>query len=318
MKKTYGVFVLLTLVLVLALSGCKKKDDGKAPVVTPPVQKPAKEVTAVEKESFMKDLAGMFESNNDPEKTIAFIDTNLDKLSELDGDIMIDGLERQLEENLSITEDKIWELDKDNELLDLSNTSMFPEDKIKEIKNADLKAEVEKIYNNMYKLLNVEGEYYRIIDYAKLQKYNEYLTGEWKDYLNIMAMDSNEEVAGDGGLHISYDELAKRLLATENYLNSYIDGKRQEEMLEEYGYKIEIYLKGLPNTPIEDWETKVISPEVLASYEKTANVENYMTSHIVFKYLEIIKANNNIIDEKVFEQADILIKEVMDVLTEGK
>lgn len=319
MKRLYIPLILLTLVLVLVLSGCNKKDDGNTPVVTPPVQNPTKDVGEVDGDSFMEELTNIIESNNEPDKIIAFIDVNLDKLAELDGDIMIDGLEKQLEKHLENTTDMIFDLDKENELLAIGNESFeFPEDKVSQIKNKELKAEVEKAYNNMYKLVNIEGQLYPIIDYSKLQKYNDYLTDEWKDYLNIMAMDSKSVPLVDGALRISFDELSNRLLVTENYLNSYVDGQRQKEVLALYENKIGVYLKGVPNTPIADFDSKIISPEVLASYEKTANVENYMTSHIVFKYLEFIKGNQNIIDEKVLEEADILIKEVMEVLTEFK
>lgn len=321
MKRLYIFLLVLVLTLALILSGCKKKEDLNTPMVKPPVENPKDDVVVEDEEdedTLIKDFTDIL-SKEEPEKTVAFIDSNLDKLSELDGDIMIDGLERQLEDGLNSTSNRIWELDEDDELLEIGEYNFeFSENKISEIKNADLKEEVEKTYNNNYKLVNIEGEFYPIIDYAKLQKYNEYLTAEWIDYLNIMAMDSNNVVASDGGLVISYDDLAKRLLVAENYLNSYIDGQRQEKMLGIYENKIWIYLKGLPNTPIYDWDTKIIEPEVLASYEKTANVENYLTANIVFRYLEMIKNSNNIIDDNILNEADKLIKEVMEMLTEFK
>lgn len=319
MKRLYIPLILLTLVLVLLLSGCNKKDDGNTPVVTPPIENPKDDAVVEGDGSIIKEFTNIIESNNEPDKIIAFINFNLDKLAELEGDIIIDGLERELEKHLEITTDIILELDKDNELLAIGNESFeFPEDKVTQIKNIELKAKVEKAYNNMYKFVNIEGQFYPIIDYTKLQKYNDYLTDEWKDYLNIMAMDSEEVPLVDGGLRISFDELSNRLLVTENYLNSYVDGKRQKEMLAQYENKIEAYLKGVPNTPIADFNSRIISPEVLVSYEKTANIENYMTSHIVFKYLDFIKGNKNIIDEEILEEADRLIDEVMEVLTEFK
>lgn len=315
MKKLYIPLIVLTLVLALLLSGCNKKEEIDPPVVTPPIENPNEDVV---EEVVIEEFAEILDKE-DPDKIISFIDSNLDKLSELEGDIVIDGLERKLQNNIEATTDKIMELDKDNELLAINGEeSSFLEESISQIKNEKLKAEVQKTYDNMYKLVNLEGQYYPIIDYSKLEKYNEYLTDEWIDYLGIMAMDSDDLPLADGALRISFDELAKRLFVTENYLNSYVEGQRQKEMLELYENKINVYLKGAPNTPIADKDTNIITAEVLASYEETANVENYMTSHIIFKYLEFIKENKNVIDDHVLDEADRLIEEVMEVLTEFK
>lgn len=318
MKKLYIPLIVLTLVLALVLSGCNKKEEVDPPVVTPPIENPNVDV-GEEEDTVIEKFADILDKEDEPDKIISFIDGNLDKLSELEGDIVIDGLERKLQNNIETTTDKIMELDKDNELLAIEGgNAQFSEGSISQIKNEELRAEVQKAYDNMYKLVNLEGQFYPIIDYSKLQKYNDYLTDEWKDYLDIMAMDSEDLPLSDGGLRISFDELAKRLFRTENYLNSYVEGQRQEEMLTAYEHKINVYLKGVPNTPVADRDTNIIRAEVLASYEKTANVENYMTSHILFKYLEFIIENENIIDEYVFDEADRLIEEVMEVLTEFK
>lgn len=315
MKKLYIPLIVLTLVLGLLLSGCNKKEEVDPPVVTPPIENPNDDVV---EETVLEEFAEVLDKE-DTDKIISFIDSNLDKLSELEGDIVIDGLERKLQNNIEATTDKIMELDKDNELLAIDGEkASFLEESISKIKNEELKTEVQKAYNNMYKLVNLEGQFYPIIDYSKLEKYNEYLTDEWIDYLAIMAMDSEDLPLADGALRISFDELAKRLFVTENYLNSYVEGQRQKEMLELYENKINVYLKGAPNTPIADRDTNIIAAEVLESYGETANVENYMTSHIIFKYLEFIKENKNVIDDHVLDEADRLIEEVMEVLTEFK
>ncbi len=322
MKRLYLILLALGLVLALTLTGCNKKEEAdKTPIVKPPVENPKDDVVVEEDEdTLIEEFADILDKEEEPDKIISFIDNNLDKLGELEGDIMIDGLEKKLIENEDSTTDKIFELDKNNEIIEIweNNNYEFGESQIGLIKDNDLKAELQKSYDNMYKLVNLEGQFFNVIDYARLQKYNDYLTDEWKDYLAIMARDSEDLPMADGGLRISYDELAKRLILTENYLNSYVEGGRREEMLELYENKIDVYLKGVPNTPIADRDTNIITDEVLSSYEKTANIENYITSHIVFKYLEAITENENIIDEDILNFADRLVDEAMDILTEYK
>ena len=87
-------------------------------------------------------------------------------------------------------------------------------------------------------------------------------------------------------------------------------------MLKEYEYKISAYLKGLPNSPIMDYESKEINKEVLESYKKTMDKE-YEISHIVKDYVEFIRDRDNIIDEVVLEKADeLIVKALYDVAVE--
>lgn len=320
MKRLYIFLLVLVLALSLTLSGCKKEEDANTPVIKPPIETPkADEVEEEEPDNIIKEFGEVLNKEEEPDKIISFIEDNLDKVSEVEGNVMIDGLERKLENNLDKVTDRIMELDKDNELLDIAGyEEEFAEEHISEIKNEELRAEVQKAYDNMYKLVNLEGQFYPIIDYTRLQKYNDYLTAEWKDYLAIMARDSEDLPMADGGLSISFAELADRLLLTENYLNSYLDGQRHTEVLEMYENKINVYLKGLPNTPIAHRETGIIKPEVLDSYEKTASGEDYMTVFAVSQYLEAIKENEMLIDEDILNLADKLIDDVMETLTEFK
>ena len=327
MKKTYISLLILGLIVVLTLSACTKDVDD-SPIVKPPVVAPGENVeepedkdedVVVEDDTIIEEFKEVLDKEAEPEKIISYIDENLDKIDEFQGDIMIDGLERKLQKNLDPLAIKIMDLDKENELMDIDGLEpTFLEAHIKDIKNDELRVVVENAHKNMYKLVNIEGQFYPIIDYSKLQKYNDNLTDEWKDYINIMAMDSDNLPQSDGGLRITFDELAERLMVTEEYLNSYIEGERRGEVLDLYENKINIYLKGSLNTPIEDRDTKVIKPEVLKSYEKTGAIDDYLTSYITLKYLDIVKENNNIIDELVFDEADRLIKEVMEILTEFK
>lgn len=323
MKKTILMpLLILTLVLVLALVGCKKKDVVDDPGGIPnekPVDKPDEMVEESEREIIMKDFVNIIESKNQPDKIIAFIDDNIGKLSQLEGDKMIDSLEKVLKDNIDTFTDRILALDKNDQLMAIGGgENFFPESKIEDIEGKELREEVQGLYKDMYKLVNLEGEFYPIIDYDKLRSYNNYITDEWKEYIGIMAMDSEMIPFVDGAFAISFDELADRIIKTENYLNKYLDGQRQEEMLLLYENKLIAYLEGLPNTPLADSSTKKIFDDVLASYEKTSNIENYVTSNIVYRYLEDIKANDKILDENIKSKSTSLLIEALELLREYK
>lgn len=316
-RKSIGLILILILILGTTLTGCKKKATVSDPT-SEPNKDPIIEVGEEEKENIMKEFNTIVEGDNEPFELVSFIDENIKKLTQVEGDRMVDALERSLEEHLDGYATKILSIDKENELMNIAGSEFFyPKDKIKDIKNEKLKEEVTNLYGSMYKLVNIEGGFYPIIDYAKLKAYTN-ISDEWKDYLAIKAMDSDNPPLVDAGLRITFDELGDRILKTENYLNKYIDGQRQEEMIQNYKNKLSVYLKGSDNTPIADYSSKKIFDDILASYEKTSNVENHITGVTLQKYIEAIKENKNIIDKKILEKADALVKEAVEILSEFK
>ncbi|WFA08122.1 hypothetical protein [Tissierella sp. Yu-01] len=319
MKKNI-LLTLLILIMVVGLAACKKEPEPVEPVPpAPDVEEPVEEANEDEKEVIMEAFNTLIEGEKKPEELISYINDNIKKLSSLEGDRMIDELEKTLENNIEDLTNLIFATDKGDELMAIAGTeTFFPENKVEEIKDEDLKKEIQKTFDNMYKLINLEGEFYPIIDYAKLKTYEDKLSDEWKSYLDIMAMDSEKRPFADGGMTITFEELAERILETERHLNTYIDGPRQKELLSLYESKLTAYMKGLPNTPIADYSNKQIFDQVLESYEKTSNNEGYITAHTLYQYVEVIKSNKSIVNNSVLKKADELITEAVRMLTEYK
>lgn len=320
MKKRLLVPIFIfALIFAVLLNGCKKEEAVEEPRPIPPANnQEVEEVEEDEKALIMEEFADIA-AGKDPLQIKEYVDENIGKLSQLEGNEMIDKLERNLLDNLDEVSQRLLELDKDGELIALaSDENFFPQDKVSQIEDEDLKREVATVLDSLYKLVNLEGNFYPIVDYARLQGYNNYVTDEWKEYLAIKAMDSENPHLGDGALRITFSDLANRILKTENFLNKYIDSYRQGEMIDSYHHKISVYLKGVDNTPIADRATNIISGEVLDSYVNTSHNEGYITANILFRYVEAIKANDNIIDEKIFRLADELILEAVGILTEYK
>ncbi|TJX15367.1 hypothetical protein E9840_02910 [Tissierella creatinini] len=317
MKKKV-VLPILTLAIFLLLVGCKKDKEVVGPTPNPPLAEVPKEATEDEKEVIMNDFNVLMSGDSNSEDFISYVDDNIKKLGQIEADTMIDELEKKLEANKEALMNRIFATDKDNELMDIAGgEKYFPEDKISRIKNDDLKEEVQKAYDNMYKLVNLEGEFYPIVDYSKLTKYSDTISDELKEYLEIMALDSDNLPFADGGITITFEELADRIIKTESHLNKYIAGKRNEELRSLYSMKLVAYMKGLPNTRISDENNQVID-KVFASYQETAALEGYITSFILNQYVEDIKANNGIIDASIIAKADRYIAEAIRMLEEYK
>lgn len=318
MKKRFIIPIALILIMGIILVGCKKKTIIDEPEPDP-VEETIVEVEEEEQQDILSKFYALIDEESEVEKVAAYINDNINKLNQLDGNRMIDALEKKMESSIDDYTDRILENDKDGELMKIAETEFyFPEDKVIEIKNNKLKEVVTKAFNNMYKLVNLEGNFYPIIDYSKLQKYNNNITDEWKEYLAIRAMDSESVPFVDGAMRITFAELSDRIIKIENFLNKYIDNDRHEVVVSLYENKLTAYMKGLPNSPIADWETNKILKEVLDSYNQTSNLDGYVTPTIIYKYLEVIKDKSFVIDKEVLREADILIAEAVDMMMEYK
>lgn len=322
MRNKFMLLVLMIVILLLsALSGCKEKKVEES--YGKPLERKAEEpVNLLEdnKENIIKDFRNMVKSDNDPFILVNFIDENIDKVAPEYKEEMIMELELVQEKYIERYTDQLFGEDHQMELLSLSSTGeseiqlFFDENKVEDIKNGNLRELVDKILLGKYKLINMEGSFYPIIDYEKLKIYNKYLSPEMKDYLEIKSMDSNMPTILDAGLMISFEKLSDRLIKAENHITKYPEGIRYEELLRLYGTYLKLYLEGLDNTPIYDYETKKIREEVLSSYKKTANIKDTVTSKIINKYIDIIKENENTIDVNVLSKITELYNEAIATL----
>lgn len=332
---TYIVLILIMALTVTACSGDKEEVVDKTPVENPkdedsnedleesekPKEEDEEEKDEEEKDEeensrddgeILKEFKIIAEKLPTPDVLIKFIDENIEKVSKEDADQMVAGLETSLEDNKQTYADRIFELDKDDELINIDGDQVdFNPSNIENIKDEKLRVEVQYVYENMYKLTNLEGAFYPIVDYKDLQKYDEYLSQEGKDYMSIRNIDSQERPMSDGSLNISFDELLSRIFQAEEFLTDYPDAIKKAEMLEEYDYKINAYLVGLPNTPIMNFETKKIKDEVLASYKSAAQKDKHF-SKVVEEHLNNIEENENIIDDEIIRKAYELVKKALE------
>lgn len=322
MKNRKWMMVLLSLLMVMALAACGNDEEVvEEPEAEPPVQEePVQEAEEDEKEIIMDEFRDIVEEGQASVDNIRqFMHENLPVLGELEGSYMFDSLENALKKEIDVVNRNLAEFDAEEELMELlgDDLSLSP-DMIGEIEDVDLRAKVQEAYDNHYKLISREGQIETVIDYSSLKEYQDKVTDEWKEYIDIMAMESDQPPFGDGALNITFDELSERIIKVENYLNRYISGPRQEELLELYEDRLSAYYKGLPNTPIAAYDSGEILDNVYKSYENTAAKEGYVTSSMIGEYRIAIRDNDMIVDEEILALADQYIDESVRVLREFK
>ena len=310
MKRKFILSILLIVILALFLAAC----NNESPVEDPnpdPNPNNEEEENAVEENELMEDFREIADKNN-PYEIKEFIDENIHKVSEEEASEMVDKLDRSLVNNIGAINDGIVTLDEDGELIEIGSTDFFfDRENVQEIDNEKLRQEVDMALDNGYKLINVEGSYNIIVDYARLQEYNDYISEKLVDYLEIRAMDSENPPFADAALIIEYDDLAERILKTEEYLTNYPESIRYVEMLDIYETKLDFYLRGIPNTQIYDYATNEIYDSPYDSFTRTSQVEDSITAHVTGQYLDVIDENDRIIDMDVLARGEELVEEAV-------
>ncbi|MEZ4525697.1 MAG: hypothetical protein R2941_07240 [Desulfobacterales bacterium] len=87
-------------------------------------------------------------------------------------------------------------------------------------------------------------------------------------YLVFMKEESKQDVVMDGGLVIPWDELRKRIIRFEEFATRYPNLQETKTIIEpELKWLLHVYLAGLDNSPVFDWESKKMNPELKKSYE---------------------------------------------------
>lgn len=139
---------------------------------------------------------------------------------------------------------------------------------VNDIKDEKARKAVEDVTAGGYKLETAEGSFFPVVDYGKLKRFDAQVSSEMKDYVALLATESDAKTASDGGLVISWDEVAKRALAAETFVKTYPDSKEKDGAQQRFVQYMYDYLVGLDNTPIFDFDTFKVKAEVKASYEK--------------------------------------------------
>ncbi|ANF96330.1 hypothetical protein [Paenibacillus bovis] len=149
-----------------------------------------------------------------------------------------------------------------------------------------------------YKLEATEGTYYPVVDYKSFQVFNHYIQPDIRDYINIMAAETEQPTSEDAGIVIGWDELLKRTLAMETFLNTYSSSNRRTPVQELYDREKMYVFHGTDNTPLFEYGTLTIDPEAKKAYQivldsKTnTQIQNSQVLTYLQKYLQLIEQSS--------------------------
>lgn len=148
-----------------------------------------------------------------------------------------------------------------------------------------------------------EGDWYAVKDFEFLSDAVAFLKGDYHDYLVFCAREKKKQIAEDGGLLISWDELRQKIIRYETFAVNHPNlPETDEEIRHELSRLFCFYLTGIDNTMAYDLypgntsepkKTGAINPELRASYQIFLDKNKDSSFYpIIAKVWDILNRNN--------------------------
>ena len=247
MKRKFFIITVLIVTLIFQL-GCSKKQG----------EEPSRDI--------LKEFNLLLQSDQELKPIIKFINENIKLVSKEDGSLMVEKLEIIQKEKLSKLESKFF----DNEKIESSMLEIYTPDfdiyKLDNITNEELKKFLVEVRENGYKIETAEAQFYPVINYEIYKGYTDHVIPAIKDYIEIMAIESNQVPAKDAALVISWDEVLTRALKQEEFIKKYPTSSKINEIKELYEKYINFAFYGLNNTLLFDYDTKKMNGDAKKTY----------------------------------------------------
>jgi hypothetical protein len=142
-----------------------------------------------------------------------------------------------------------------------------------------------------------EGDYYlgELPNWFATE-FKEILTPAYREYFRLRSQEIRQGFAEDAGLLISWEQLRKRIITWENFLDRHPDFVEKAKIQPYLAAYLSTYLGGMDNSTIYDLNNMALKKEVKASYENFIK-QNKKSKYqqIVKEYYEMIKKNGYIV-----------------------
>ncbi|NJD01946.1 MAG: hypothetical protein FIA99_04975 [Ruminiclostridium sp.] len=320
-KKLIKVIMPLAIGAVLLVSGCSSKQNdtagntnadrqtiGSKASDTAQPEETQKNADDAQKKA-MDGFNSLTASNPSPQQLMKYLSDNLQTVKSEDASTMIVKLEEVQKKSMQSLETKfydesiqkkinnIWKTDFD------INTAVNTEDE-------ELKALFEETRDGGYKVETAEGFYFPIVDYGVYKKFSQFVTLDIKEYIDLMAVESDKVPAKDAALVISWDDVLKRAVNQEKFLIDYPDSQKQEDVRLLYSRYLTFAFLGLNNTPAFDYDTKEMVPGLKEAYNKfLSSSADQRLGQRFRNYVDILKKN----DYKLSKEIEDYRKTAMEV-----
>lgn len=237
----------------------------------------------------------MADTHMSPADMLVYIRENSEKLSAEQAVNLVLKLEQLQMDGLSEMTDRYFDADQSELLTGKVYDFKTGEVHIDSIKNESLRKVLADALRNGYKTETAEASFFPVIDYSVYENFRSMLPEDLNSYFSLMAIESGNKPANDGGLVIGWDEVLKRAIAQEQFILKYSQSKKLNEVKELYGKYINFIFDGssLPNAEHFTYDTKTLEPRLRESLERAAAKDgDSPLEKAISEYLEVLKKNN--------------------------
>lgn len=255
-------------------------------------------LTSDKEKSILDNFDNLINKNASTAEVSKFVEDNISKVSKENASILLYKLEEYQKKNLTKLEEQFAN-DMD---IQISMNKVYKADfdinKLDYIQDKKLKDILVEMRNSGYKIETAEGMYFPVLNYEIYKTYSSYVTEDLKEYIEIMAVESNKVSVKDGAIMITWDELLQRAFNQEQFIDKYKNSVKINDIKELYKRYTVFVLYGTNNTPLFSYDTKVLSSEAKNSYIKETRSNNNS------KLLSNVKGLLNVLEKNNYKLTD--------------
>ena len=300
-KKTLiAAILVLTVFVVSSCTGINKPAESN----NSDVESGAEEI---KQGQIMEQYEKLMSQKTDIREYISFADENIEFLSEENAAKLIIQMEELQKEYLDELENEYYCMDQ-SILFQLYEpeynlANLVPEN----VEDEEVKRILKETYELGYKADTSEGIFFPIIDYSFYEKYSQYLTEDMKDYIGIMAVESDKMPAKDAGLVISWEEVLERAFNQESFLEKHKDSVKYEDIKNLYNKYVSFIVYGIDNTPLFKHVENIMNDEAKIAYQNSIDKDSNL-SRILKEYYEVIEREGFKLTDNVKKFRDEVMK----------
>lgn len=217
-------------------------------------------------EQLVNELQSILGQDSMLPEAFEFLDKHADQLNPDQVSRILLLLEDAQIEGLEVLSDQYFAGTTQEQITEIYEIGDTLEQLVDKAKDAGLKKLLQETLDSGYQLNTAEGMFGPELDYGRVTQYSDIATEDIAAYIKLKAAESEQASLRDAALVIPWDELLKRALAAEDFLGRYPDSSRKEEVAEVYSnYKDTVFL-GANNTPLFDYENKLMDEEARNAY----------------------------------------------------
>lgn len=232
-------------------------------------------------------------------EAITYMNNNIYAVSSYQATTMVLKLENAQKAALGTWEDKFSSSDIQRKLNNVYKPGASITSIAEEIQDIPLRTLLKAAGKSGYKLESAEGYYFPVIDYGAYRKYKLYVTNDIRDYISIMAAESDLPSAKDSGLLIAWNEVASRALSQESFMKSYPRSNRISIVKSLYNMYLVDTFYGLDNTPLFHYDNLEMDLEAQKSYAALLTKHEERTPYLdkLDGFMKLLKENGYVLDD---------------------